>query len=412
MRRDSSSKVLIIDADNRLGGRVHTVSNNYGDLIEFGPMRILDTHTHTLDLCKQYDIPLVIFNDNFNHSPIYFTSTQYDCTKSLDKSISMHEFMYRHFCEFYDFPFFDYEFVPLVNNLIIRDLFKYGLTILTCSFEKFVTLFFSKVQQDILWTLFPYDHLNKCPVSLSECLETFLHPQSFKSYRPLHGFSSIISSLSAAFHHSGGLSLLKTKVKTIQIIDDLYSVCTQPKNSYTSSQIFFAIPPSCVLLISGISSLLPDDIIKYLKSIGHYSSQKSFYTFTQQSEISLLQNYDGFFRTSYPNRIGHWNPCVSSLKHKTLLASYNSFSSSDINYLPFLNSVLPFDLSTPSAVISFDWKNSISGLSAHFWIPGSFDYSESNRLNSFSDSLFFVGEAYCQHHGWIESALLSTKQIF
>ena len=44
-RRYPKRKVILLDAEQRLGGRVSTVTNEYGDLIELGPMRILDNHS-------------------------------------------------------------------------------------------------------------------------------------------------------------------------------------------------------------------------------------------------------------------------------------------------------------------------------------------------------------------------------
>ena len=102
-RRNPKHKVLLLDAEQRLGGRVSTATNEYGDLIELGPMRILDNHSYTLELCNQLDIPLVNDSSDFDHSPVYFSA---NASSSMNKKdyVSLYDFIYKHLCSFW-FPF-------------------------------------------------------------------------------------------------------------------------------------------------------------------------------------------------------------------------------------------------------------------------------------------------------------------
>ena len=34
-----------------------------------------------------------------------------------------------------------------------------------------------------------------------------------------------------------------------------------------------------------------------------------------------------------------------------------------------------------------------------------------NKLRSLNNGIYFVGEAYCTDHGWINSALVSSQQL-
>lgn len=403
--------MLILDAEQRLGGRVHTVTNEYGDLIELGPMRISENHTYTLELCNQLRIPLSTYPAGLDQSPVYFSDKSSSFTVDPQDSISLFDFIYKHLCDFFGFPFFHDQFIPIVNELILKELSKSGLTPKSCSFSSFVGLFFSPDQQDILWSLFPYDHVKSHPVSLLQCLGAIDSTTSHTTYKPVNGFSSITSSLSNSYHSHGGLSHVNCQVCCIERNDMWFNISTKHGDTFSANNVIFAIPPSCVLNISGALSLFTPDILSDLRSIGHYSSQKTYFTFNQEPELSSLRNYDGFFRTDYPIRIGHWNPCSSSSKHHTILAAYNSSSPSNVDYLTYLNAILPFKLSSPVSVCSFDWKESFAQLSAHFWISGSDPEKICNKLCSKNNGIYFVGEAYCNHHGWINSALISSQQL-
>ncbi|MCB4398419.1 FAD-dependent oxidoreductase [Synechococcus sp. MU1625] len=411
IRRNPKQKVLLLDAEQRLGGRVHTVTNEYGDLIELGPMRILDNHSYTLALCNQLDIPLVNYSSDFDHSPVYFSANASSCSLNTKDCLSLYDFIYKHLCSFFGFPFFDSQFIPTINELILRELMNSGLTLKSCSFSTFVSLFFSSEQQDILWALFPYDHVKTKPVSLFQCLGAIDKTTTHRSLKPLNGFTSITSALSNLYHQNGGFSRLNCQVNHIKRNNKLINISTNHGDIFSAYQVIFAIPPSCILDINGVLSFLTPDILTSLRSIGHYSSQKTYFTFNHEEELLSLRHFHGFFRTDDPIRIGHWNPCSTSAKHHTVLAAYNSCSSSNIDYLTCLNKKLPFNLSSPASVCAFDWKESFAKLSAHFWMTGSEPDKACNKLRSLNNSIYFVGEAYCTDHGWINSALFSSQQL-
>lgn len=410
-RRNPKHKVLLLDAEQRLGGRVSTVTNEYGDLIELGPMRILDNHSYTLELCNQLDIPLVNDLSDFDRSPVYFSANASSSSLNKQDCVSLYEFIYKRLCSFFGFPFFDCQFIPTINELILKELSNAGLTLKSCSFSTFVNLFFSSEQQDILWTLFPYDHIKTQPVSLFQCLGAIDKTTTHTSYKPLNGFTSITSALSNLYHLNGGFSLVNCQVNYIERDKKLINISTNHGDVFSACQVIFAIPPSCVLEITGVLSFLTPDVLTSLRSIGYYSSQKTYFTFNQEEELLSLRNYHGFFRTDDPIRIGHWNPCSSSATHHTVLAAYNSCSSLNVDYLTCLNDKLPFNLSSPASVCSFHWKDSFAQLSAHFWMTGSDPEKTCNKLRSLNNGIYFVGEAYCTDHGWINSALVSSQQL-
>ena len=223
-RRNPKSKVLLLDAEQRLGGRVRTVTNEYGDLIELGPMRILGNHSYTLELCNQLDIPLVSSSADFDHSPVYYSAKASSYPLNTNDCVSLYEFIYKHLCRFFGLPFFHHQFIPVVNELILKQLSKSGLTLKSCSFATFVSLFFTSDQQDILWTLFPYDHVKTHPVSLFQCLGAIDRTTTHTSYKPLNGFASITSALSNLYHLNGGFSLIDCQVNCIERNDKLINI--------------------------------------------------------------------------------------------------------------------------------------------------------------------------------------------
>ena len=152
-RRNPKHKVLLLDAEKRLGGRVSTVTNEYGDLIELGPMRILDNHSYTLELCNQLDIPLVNDSSDFDHSPVYFSANASSDSLNKKDYVSLYDFIYKHLCSFFGFPFFHDQFIPTINELILRELSNSGLTLKSCSFSTFASLFFIRATSYSLDTI-------------------------------------------------------------------------------------------------------------------------------------------------------------------------------------------------------------------------------------------------------------------
>ena len=133
--------------------------------------------------------------------------------------------------------------------MILKELLNAGLTLKSCSFSTFVSLFFSSEQQDILWTLFPYDHIKTQPVSLFQCLGAIDKTTTHTSYKPLNGFTSITSALSNLYHLNGGFSLVNSQVKHISRDKQLINISTNHGDVFsTKSYLQFLLHVSLISL--------------------------------------------------------------------------------------------------------------------------------------------------------------------
>ena len=67
--KDSGHNVTILEANNTVGGRVHTIRSpfNNGLYLNAGPMRIPDTHVLTFEYIKKFGLPVNMF---INRTPV------------------------------------------------------------------------------------------------------------------------------------------------------------------------------------------------------------------------------------------------------------------------------------------------------------------------------------------------------
>lgn len=67
--KEAGHKVTILEANNRIGGRIYTIRESFSDGLYFnaGPMRIPETHKLTLAYIRKFKLPLNLF---INKTPL------------------------------------------------------------------------------------------------------------------------------------------------------------------------------------------------------------------------------------------------------------------------------------------------------------------------------------------------------
>ncbi|QHZ47037.1 flavin monoamine oxidase family protein [Bacillus sp. NSP9.1] len=71
--KDAGHKVTILEANDRVGGRVFTLRSPFSNGLFFntGPMRIPDTHSLTLEYIKKFNLPINVFINRTDQDIIY-----------------------------------------------------------------------------------------------------------------------------------------------------------------------------------------------------------------------------------------------------------------------------------------------------------------------------------------------------
>ena len=130
---------------------------------------------------------------------------------------------------------------------------------------------------------------------------------------------------------------------------------------------------------------------------------------------------DGYSRTNRYVRLGHWNPApsLSPRNYRSILASYRL--SEEVNTHKFcskkseeilledIRSILNQKIDDLIEKISYDWSESKSPASAHYWRKNCNPQILLSGFTMLAPWVNFIGEAFCSEHGWIESAIISTQ---
>ena len=76
--KEAGHRVTIIEANDRIGGRVHTIRDPFGSGLYFnaGPMRIPDTHFLTMGYIQKFKLPVNFFINRTPSDIIYTNSVQ------------------------------------------------------------------------------------------------------------------------------------------------------------------------------------------------------------------------------------------------------------------------------------------------------------------------------------------------
>ena len=76
--KEAGHRVMIIEANDRIGGRVHTIRDPFGSGLYFnaGPMRIPDTHFLTMGYIQKFKLPVNLFINRTPSDIIYTNSVQ------------------------------------------------------------------------------------------------------------------------------------------------------------------------------------------------------------------------------------------------------------------------------------------------------------------------------------------------
>ena len=417
-----ASEIAIVNRETSIGGRLLSYKNKFGHTLELGAMRIPSSHENTINLCRSLRIPLIQFNADIQTSPLHLSNPE-----NVNKQSCIHQnastFVGYAIARYCGFPFFEPKFKKDIVKLMLKKLSSNGIDINKLSLENWVSILFSQDEASYLWSLLGYRHLANRDLSFISCFTKDMINEEDFYYKPLNGMQEIATSLHKKFMHFGGQCYSGHSVLSISRQNEIYSLTTSGRLRLETEKLVLAIPPSSILKINNIKSILDQNTIASLLSIGSYASRKTYYTFTNILDLKKLNGRDGFFRTNLNLGIGHWDPCKSNIssnkQSKAILASYNnSDQNEDLNskdyklaYLKELSFCLNHKLNKPSDVVEINWKSFQSSVSAHYWKVGVDIKVTLKNLENSSPHIFFVGEAFNDQHGWIASGLSSSDRV-
>jgi monoamine oxidase len=87
----------------------------------------------------------------------------------------------------------------------------------------------------------------------------------------------------------------------------------------------------------------------------------------------------------------------------------DSLSASECSNL--LSKINGFTVAKPKEIYSYNWLKSPSGLASHYLKIGSNYTDFLSLVNTWSERVYFIGEAFSTQHGWIAGAIESVNNL-
>ena len=411
--------VLLVDQASRLGGRILTVDDGMGGIMEFGAMRISEHHYEAISLFNELGISLENFNGIFKKNGLLYIDGQqrrigHDIVTSEDVlNHAMSEYINKH-------------------SFNARSGQKSQASLLNCLEQDFncsyYELAFSEVIHHIL-TPFQYDYYKRsCGYDYFFRQDVSFHgvvssnrglQYGCKYYEPIDGMYTVIDKLCKAFIDHGGRIHLKQSILSLQSGNEEYVVNTD-KRSYHAQTIIFAIPPHLLSKVDGLSSKIEPSLKHLSTALGHYSSLKTFAYFEDDWWSSLIisdRKTCEAFRTDLPLRQGIY-PNIASPASQAMLIEYRNCMKSDPieplqteEYSQYLSMIHGLKVPQPSMLWRYNWIDSSSGIAAHYLKTGAkfsdLHITASNQIKN----IYFAGEAFSTQHGWISGAIESVNRL-
>jgi len=392
--------VLIIEKEDRLGGRIYTKQLGIDNIhYDAGAGRISNNHHRVLSLIKT----LKVATNEITPSKIYRNINLKDGSVEIKKDTTS----------------------TLINEVIntVKDKAKYTTTYLqSTTFQVLCNdiLGYDKAQQ--LRNMFGYDgEFKYC--NAYDAIRMFTRDfQRLTTYRYLvNGMEDLITSLLQylqPYIESGKLTIKKnTPVKSFAYIDSIYHVHSKSK-TVTSKVLICALPQKALLEIDGWT---PKEQSLFRDSVSGISLHRIFCQFPHDTPNNWVVNINrtitndairqiipmnpqkGFIQISYSDThyADYWNHYAK--QSKTALIK---------ELLIHLNIVFPelkSKITPPKFIDSAYWPEGV-----HMWKPK----INSNKMYKTilqpdkTVPLFIIGEAFSKDQCWIEGALETVDDIF
>ncbi|WP_226408011.1 FAD-dependent oxidoreductase [Synechococcus sp. MU1625] len=417
----SQPPVLLIEQSSTVGGRIHSVDDGSGTFMEFGAMRISENHQEVIALCDELGIELEEFYGIFNqNSYIYINGFarrlghQNPHPDDLLQS-ALSSFTHRHPSNKND---------THSNNSLLSCLeVDFKCSYLQLSFQAVLKHVMTTSQYEYYRSLIGYDYLFGHDISFYGVLySNRCFTQNSKFYRPKVSMSEITDQLSTHFVDSGGFLKLNCKALSISKQDDFYCLITSDGVFKAKTVISTMSIKQCLnfdgLESTGISRSL---LSTCSQCVGQYASTKVFALFEQSRfdnlKLAPVLNCQ-VFRTDLPLRQGIY-PRINNQNQTSMLVGYKNNGFDDINIdslttsecSELLSKINGFTVAKPKEIYSYNWLQSPSGLASHYLKIGN-NYTDFLPLvNTGSERVYFIGEAFSTQHGWIAGAIESVNNL-
>ena len=376
--------ILLLESDDKLGGRVHTLKNKNVSY-ECGAARFHSSHTklisllHELNLEDKFinlpkDIKLILRNRRKNFP--YQTNNKLDIKLLFKKSIEK-------------------------RNEFSNDI------LLNITFFQYLVTIFDHETAEFIKNSFGYDSEFLTLNALS-ALDMFEH-DFFKDddYFILNGgLSQIIQTLENKLNNSPYVTIMKN-TSVVHITDS--SVVTNIQDTYYFNQLICAIPQKPLQkfhifkdyqLLNSVSPIpLLRIYAKYPTKNLWFKNIKRTITDNYIRQIIPIDYKQGLIMISYTDGLyaRFWNLYNANNEDFLIQALHKE-----------IKDLYDIDPPKPEFISNHYWSEGV-----HMWKPG-FDMNTSYEriLKPFDDKKIFIcGEAFCKKQGWMEGALESCYDV-
>ncbi|WP_235822178.1 flavin monoamine oxidase family protein [Gottfriedia luciferensis] len=428
--KDAGHQVLIIEANDRIGGRAYTIRSPFsnGLYLNAGPLRIPEIHSLTLEYIKKFNLPLNEFINSTPRDIIYAngiktTVNYYEKFPSIlnypvaatEQGISSEELLNLAMQPIIDF----YNQDPTRNWFLIEKKYK------NVSFADFLNLHFTTGAIDMIGVLLDFEAF--MGMSFIEVLKEQITFTTAKKFYEITGGMDL---LPKAF-----LPLLKDNIllnqKLLKIIQNNNSVTIQTLHNKTNE---YAIFNADLAIITIPFSLLRFVEIEPFHSIS-YNKRKAIREINYLSATKIGIEFKSRFweragqmggktttdlpirQTIYPSiGIGSIGPAVVNASYTWAdeALTLSSLTNEDRIYYGLQNMSKIWGNQVYSEFMtgtSFSWsQNPYSCGAFSFFEPGQ-EAELSPFINSPEGRIHFAGEHTSNYHAWIQGAIESGIRV-
>lgn len=375
--RQNKPRILLLESNNRLGGRVMTI-NNKGFTYESGAGRFSKDHKLLFDLIKEFDLESKIIA--LDNKQIFISNTNPGVQINLDtqndqilKTVKSHNFSDKYLS-----THTLYQAINDVSSELAKTFSNY----------------------------YPY-YSELYIMNAKDALKSFERDFSneIQYYVLAGGLEQIIDKIYNEIKKYTNLDIkLNTKVESIKKSSSTFNIQTNQKTIYVTNKLILALPSKKILEINNF-----DKSINKLLNLVEPAPLYRIYAKYEQPFINQ--------RIVTDNELGYVIPyndkgliMISYTDGKNTEYWHNQSEKSIIDNLnKKIKEILP-NIKIPK----LEWIDTTSSYwtyGAHYWIPNKL-LNEQNKKKILHpvNNLWIVGEAYSNHQAWIEGALKTSSQ--
>jgi len=385
---NGKNKILLLERNNRLGGRLHTYNKkniNY----EIGGARFHKGHKNLFELIKMFNLEkmLVPITNDITFMPIKNKfKKKYDTNKIIDKLLEKSSSISK-------------------NDLLKTNLSKLSDKLLDLEESNYFKSSFEYISE--LENLNAYESIETFKNDLNHKLQFYLFKNGFSELIELMGKFLQENNCDIKLQHT----LINIKKEKETYILDILNSSNSNSNSYKTNNLILALDKTALLSIpylKPIHSILNSvEGIPLLRIYAIYpadpKTKKVWFhdigKVTTDLDIKYIIPYNiktGLIMISYTDQklALQWNNMGTDLQNNIAKQLKKLFP----------NKKIP----KPTYIKPHFWNNGI-----HFWKDNKEGFVESKKiLQPFkNESLYICGEAYSERQGWVEGALESSEEV-